>query len=125
MANRSLIAVVDDDEFMRQALSALLSSFGYPVADFEGAEAFLRSDQRRSTACLIADVQMPIMTGLDLQARLLAAGDRIPVIFITAHPDPIIENRAIRNGAKGFLIKPFSQDDLIASVNSALSPSAP
>ena len=103
----------------------MLSSFGYTVADFESAAHFLGSDRRQSTACLIADVQMPAMTGLELHARLIASGDPIPVVFITAHPDPIVQNRAVKGGAKGFLIKPFSQDDLIACVNSALAAGSP
>ena len=125
MAQRTLIAIVDDDDSMRQALTALLSSFGYTVADFESAAHFLSSDRRQSTACLIADVQMPVMTGLELHSRLIAAGDPIPVVFITAHPDPIIQSRAVRGGAKGFLIKPFSQDDLLSCLNSALSSASP
>jgi FixJ family two-component response regulator len=120
LAKRSLIAVVDDDESMRQALSALLSSLGYAVAAFESGERFLTSDRRQNFACLIADVQMPLMTGPELHARLIASGDPIPIVFITAHPDPAIRSRAFQSGAKGYLIKPFSQDDLVACVNSAL-----
>jgi FixJ family two-component response regulator len=115
-----LIAVVDDDESVREAVKGLLKSHGYGALVFDRAEAFLDSDKRRSTACLIADVQMPGMTGPDLHDRLVASGNPIPTILITAYPDSVARARALRNGVKCYLTKPFREEDLLACIQSAL-----
>ena len=123
MPNNHLIAIVDDDASVREALTGLLKSFGRPAIAFERAEDFLNSDQRRAASCLIADVQMPEMTGPELYNRLVASGDPIPTIFITAYPDPISRTRALQNGAICYLSKPFLQDDFLACIDLAISAS--
>ena len=125
MQTKFLIAVVDDDESVREAMKGLLASHGYGALVFDRAEAFLDSDHLRSTACLIADVQMPGMTGPDLHGRLVASGNPIPTILITAYPDPVLRARALRNGVKCYLTKPFREEDLLACIQSALYRDAP
>ena len=115
-----MIAIVDDDEGVCQATKSLLRSLGYRVATFTAAEEFLNSGQLHETSCLITDVQMPGMSGIELQARLKAEGHRIPVIVITAFPDDSVRDRAIQQGASGFLTKPFSQESLTACLDRAL-----
>lgn len=88
MPNRNVIAVVDDDEGFREALTGLLKSLGYVAVAFDSADAFLNSDRRPETACLISDVHMPRMTGPELHSTLVASGAPIPTILITAYPDP-------------------------------------
>jgi FixJ family two-component response regulator len=124
IADQILIAVVDDDESVREAMKGLLKSHGYGALVFDRAEAFLDSDRRPSTACLIADVQMPGITGPDLHGRLVASGNPIPTILITAYPDPVAEARASRNGVKCYLTKPFREEDLLACIQSALDRNA-
>ena len=116
----SLVAIVDDDEHVRQATGALLRSLGYRVATFGAAEEYLKSNQLHETSCLITDVQMPGMSGIELQAHLKAEGHRIPVIVITAFPDDGVRDRAVQHGATGFLTKPFSQESLTACLDRAL-----
>ena len=115
-----VIAVVDDDESVRQAVTGLLKSLGFGAVGFEGAEEFLNSDQRRSAACLIADVQMPGMTGPELHRWLVASGEPIPTILMTAYPDDNVRARALRNGVKCYLTKPFPEENLLACIQSAL-----
>ena len=124
MPRRSVIAVVDDDESMRDAVAGLLRSFGYRVIAFESAEEFLNSTVRRSAACLIADVQMPGMTGPDLQSRLVQCGEPIPTILITAYPDPAARTQALQNGVKHYLAKPFDDEELLRCIRSALKSNA-
>lgn len=114
------IAVVDDDEAVRDALGNLLHSLGLAVAAFASAEEFLASPSRDSAACLIADVQMPGMSGLDLQRHLATTGSRVPVILITAFPREHIRRQAEAEGAFGFLAKPFEGRLLIDSLERAL-----
>ena len=116
MAKKLVIAVLDDDASVRAALSRFLKSLGYQAIAFERAEDFLSSDQRRSTACLIADVQMPGMTGLELHSRLVASGEPIPTILITAYPDSAARARALQNGVVCYLPKPFLDDDLLTCI---------
>jgi FixJ family two-component response regulator len=115
-----LIAIVDDDELMRNALQGLLKSVGLPARTFASAEEFLQSGQQDQTACLIADIRMPGMSGLELQAKLNAARCRIPTIFITAHGDSKMRMQALRAGAVEFLAKPFDDEVLLGNVRAAL-----
>ena len=124
MPKRSVIAVVDDDESIREAVTALLRSFGYDAIAFEFAEDFLKSKRRRAVDCLIADVQIPGMTGLDLYDALVAAGDAIPTVLITAYPDPLVRARALQSGVKRYLTKPFGDEDLLKFIRSALESKA-
>ena len=119
MPNRNVIAVVDDDKGFREALTGLLKSLGYVVIAFDSADAFLNSDRRRETTCLISDVHMPRMTGPELHSRLIASGAPIPTILITAYPDPAGRARALQNGVVCYLTKPFREEDLLAGINRA------
>ena len=116
-----MVAIVDDDELMRSALQGMLKSVGLPSQAFESAEEFLNSGQQRQTACLIVDIRMPGMSGLELQAKLNADHCRIPTIFITAHGDEEMRLQALRAGAVEFLPKPFDDEMLIESVQAALN----
>ncbi len=115
-----LVAIVDDDDLMRGALQGLLKAVGLPAQAFTSAEEFLSSGQYRETACLIADIRMPGMSGLELQAKLNAEHCRIPTIFITAHGDTKMRMQALRAGAVEFMAKPFDDEVLLASVRAAL-----
>jgi FixJ family two-component response regulator len=115
-----MISIVDDDSFVREAVGDLLQSLGYKAATFDSAEDFLDSGCVEETACLIADVQMPGLNGLDLQSQLMAGGHRMPVIFITAFPEEKVRKRAMSAGAVGFLSKPFEENCLISCLESAL-----
>ena len=115
-----LVAIVDDDDLMRGALQGLLKAVGLPARAFSSAEEFLSSGQYRETACLIADIRMPGMSGLELQAKLNAEHCRIPTIFITAHGDTKMRMQALRAGAVEFMAKPFDDEVLLASVRAAL-----
>jgi FixJ family two-component response regulator len=115
-----LVAIVDDDDSMRGALHGLLKAVGLPAVAFASAEEFLNSGQQHQTACLIADIRMPGMSGLDLQARLNSERCRIPTIFITAHGDAKMRLQALREGAVEFLSKPFDDEALLESVRAAL-----
>jgi FixJ family two-component response regulator len=115
-----LVAIVDDDDSMRDALDGLLKAVGYPARAFASAEEFLQSGQHHQTSCLIADIRMPGMSGLELQAQLNAERCRIPIIFITAHGDAKMRIQALRAGAVEFLSKPFDEEVLLESVRAAL-----
>jgi FixJ family two-component response regulator len=115
-----LVAIVDDDDLMRSALQGMLKSVGLLSQAFASAEEFLKSGQQHETACLIADIRMPGMSGLELQAKLNAEHCRIPTIFITAHGDTKMRLQALRAGAVEFLAKPFDDDALLGSVRAAL-----
>jgi FixJ family two-component response regulator len=119
--NSKLVAIVDDDELMRDALRGLLKAVGLPAQEFASAEEFLESGQRHQTACLIADIRMPGISGLELQAKLNADRCRIPIIFITAHGDEKMRMQAMRAGAVEFLAKPFDDEALLDSVRAALN----
>ena len=121
MAEKNLIAIVDDDASVRAALHGLIRSLGFPNVTFAAAEDFLSSRHLRLTACVIADVNMPGMTGPELHRRLITLGTAIPVILITAYPDDRVRDQALRAGAAGYLSKPFDDDDLIACLRSALA----
>jgi len=115
-----LVAIVDDDDSMRGALQGLLKAVGLSANAFASAEEFLKSGQQHQTACLIADIRMPGMSGLELQATLNAEHCRIPIIFITAHGDAKMRMQALRAGAVEFLAKPFDDEALLGSVRAAL-----
>jgi FixJ family two-component response regulator len=115
-----LISVVDDDEAVRRTTTLLLESFGFRAAAFESAETFLKSSDLHDTSCLIVDVQMPGMNGLQLQNHLAAAGCGIPIIFITAYEGNDSRQRAMQAGATAFLGKPFSDELLLQAIRSAL-----
>src|ERR1700722_15579814 len=117
----NLVVIVDDDDSMRNALGGLLKAVGYPSQAFASAEEFLKSGQQRHTSCLIADIRMPGMSGLELQARLNAERCLIPTIFITAHGDTKMRMQAMRAGAVEFLAKPFDDEVLLESVRAALA----
>jgi FixJ family two-component response regulator len=115
-----LIAIVDDDDSVRTAVHGVLKSVGFTARSYGSAEEFLRSGHQDETACLIADIQMPGMSGLELQATLAQAEYRIPIIFMTAFGDPGTRTRALRAGAVEFLGKPFDDERLLESVRTAL-----
>ena len=116
----NLVAIVDDDDLMRGALQGLLKAVGLPARAFASAEEFLMSGQQHETACLIADIRMPGISGLELQAKLNAEHCRIPTIFITAHGDEKMRMQALRAGAVEFMAKPFDDEVLLESVRAAL-----
>ena len=115
-----MISIVDDDESVREATDALVRSLGYAAATFASAEEFLDSDRVHATSCVIADVQMPGLSGIDLQHRLLAQGVQVPIIFVTAFPDERTRKRALDAGAIDFLSKPWSDEQLISCLDMAL-----
>jgi len=119
-AKEKLVAIVDDDESVRIALAGLMKAVGLPAKTFASAAEFLDSGQQHHAACLIADIRMPGMSGLELQAKLNADRCRIPTIFITAHGDAEMRMQAMRSGAAEFLSKPFSDDVLLETVRAAL-----
>ena len=112
--------MIDDDESIRRTTTLLIESFGFRAVAFASAEGFLKSDQLHDTSCLILDVRMPGMNGLELQSVLAAAGYGIPIIFITAYDDKDSRGRAIQAGAVAFLEKPFNDEQLLQTVRSAL-----
>ena len=116
----TIIAIVDDDRAVRRGTRELLRSLGVSAIDFASAEEFLSSGRAKDISCVITDVRMPGMSGIELQDRLIAAGNKVPVIFITALPDESTRTRAITAGAFGFLTKPFAHETLMDCVNSAL-----
>ena len=120
MSGAPVIAIVDDDDALRSSLDDLIRSIGFRTQGFPSAEAFLRSNQARDTACLILDVRMPGMNGLDLQRKIVAANWQIPIIFITSHADDDARARALEAGAVDFLYKPFREEELLNAIDAAL-----
>ena len=121
MSTDSVVAVIDDDASVRTATDNLLSSHGYLVDTFASAEEFLKSARLSDSACVIADVQMPAMGGLDLLTHMRAQGYDAPFIFITAFPEESVRARALRAGAICFLAKPFAGPALISCLEAALN----
>jgi FixJ family two-component response regulator len=115
-----MVAVVDDDDSFRGALERLLRSAGFPVQSFASAEDFLKSGMQHETGCLIADIRMPGMSGLELQAKLNADHSPLPTIFISAHGDEKIRLEAMRGGAAKFFAKRFDDEILLDSVRTAM-----
>ena len=120
MSAAPLISVVDDDDSLRNSLNNLIRSVGFGVQGFSSAEAFLKSNQLHDTACLILDVRMPGMNGLELQRHLVATNYGIPIIFITSHADDNARTRALEAGAVDFLYKPFREEALLNAIHEAL-----
>jgi FixJ family two-component response regulator len=118
------IAIIDDDESVRITTSSFVRSLGFAATAFSSAEEYLLSPQRYRSLCLISDVQMPGMSGLDLQSHLAAQGPRVPIIFITAFPDANIRSRALARGAVCFLDKPFDSQALSRCIDIALKDNA-
>ena len=121
MTEIPLISIVDDDESVREAIESLMKSVGYIAKVFSSAGEFLKSEYLNDTACLILDLQMPGISGLELQSRLAASRCRVPIIFISAHSDAEARARALEAGAIGFLQKPFSEDALLDAIKSSLA----
>lgn len=120
MLKAHIISVVDDDQSMRDATSRLVRSLGLAVATFASAEDFLESDRIEDTSCLITDVQMPGLGGVELQNRLIADGRLMPIIGVTAFPEESIRRQMLEAGAVGFLSKPFNDECLIDCITTAL-----
>jgi FixJ family two-component response regulator len=115
-----VISIIDDDESVRAATDRLVRSLGYVALTFACADDFLRSPRLNDTSCIITDVQMPGMSGIEMQSVLIASGKHIPIIFITAFPDEKARTRAVAAGAFGFLSKPFKGSALIQYIDDAL-----
>ena len=120
MVKRSLVSVIDDDESVRESLPDLLKEFGYEAEAFSSAEAFLASRRIGRTRCLILDIAMLGMSGPDLQRELVLRGEKIPIIFITAHADETIRSRLLQEGAVECLFKPFSDTALLEALDAAI-----
>jgi FixJ family two-component response regulator len=123
MREGPLVAIVDDDKSIRRATQDLLKAAGYSTATFADAESFLGSASRARAACLVADMRMPRMTGLDLYQQLIASGADIPTVIITAHPEELTQARAREAGITCYLSKPFTPDELLECVREALEKS--
>ena len=121
MVEKPLVVIVDDDQSLRNATRDLLKAAGFSTATFKDAESFLGSASRARAACLVADMRMPGMTGLELYQALVASGNRIPTVIITAHPEELTQSRAREAGITCYLSKPFAPDDLLECVGEALA----
>jgi FixJ family two-component response regulator len=119
-SNTPVVSIVDDDESVREALKGFIHSIGFRAEIFPSAEDFLASSNLDKTSCIIVDVHMPVMTGLELQCRLDSSRFRIPMIFVTAHDDPAVRVQALKGGAVDFLSKPFNADVLLSAIHAAL-----
>lgn len=117
---KPLIAVIDDDESIRKTTRLLIQSFGFQAVALQSAETFLKSAQLCDTSCLIVDVQLPGMDGLKLQCHLAAAGNKVPIIFISAHDNKESREQAMQAGAVAFLSKPFSDELLLQTIRATL-----
>ena len=115
-----MISIIDDDESVRRALHGLMRSVGFAVNVFASAEEFLDSDRLRYTDCLILDVRLPGMDGLELQRHLAASHSEIPIIFITSYEDDEVRARALNAGAVDYFLKPFDDEDLLDAIDVAL-----
>jgi FixJ family two-component response regulator len=125
MRENRLVAILDDDKSIRDATDNLLQAAGFATATFPDAESFLRWGSRRSAACVVADMRMPGMTGLQMYQQLLARGERIPTVLITAYPEDALRARAKEAGIACCLSKPFAPDELLECVNNALGSVTP
>jgi FixJ family two-component response regulator len=123
MSSVPLIAIVDDDDALRTSLDDLLQSVGLRVHGFASAEAFLQAPHAPEAACLLLDVRLPGMNGLELQRQMIAAKWQIPIIFITSHVDDEARAQALAAGAVAFLSKPCREEDLLTAIEVALMPS--
>ena len=125
MLNRTLISIVDDDHLFRESMRKLVTLLGYTVAEFASAADFLASRFLQETACLVADVHMDGMTGIELHGRLIKLGYTIPTILVTAYPDELVRDRALQDGVVCYLGKPLDDEDLERCLRSVLRPSKP
>jgi FixJ family two-component response regulator len=125
MPKPSLVSVVEDDQHFRESMRRLLRSLGYPVEAFRLAADFLASPRLLETACLIADVHMPAMTGVELYKHLIDAGHAIPTILVTAYPNDLDRARALEDGVVCYLRKPVDEQHLIRCLHTALTPDQP
>jgi FixJ family two-component response regulator len=123
LSDRPLISIIDDDDSVRSSLGSLVRSLGFGACTFTSAEEFLNSPCQDDSSCLITDLQMPGMSGIELQQLLSAQGRRIPIIFVTAFPEDRIQRRAMEWGALGFLSKPFECQTLIELIDKAIETS--
>lgn len=117
-----MIAIIDDDPSAREATQRLVRSLGHKTQVFASAEEYLESEQGQQPACVITDLHMPGMSGIDLQDRLIADGCRVPMIFVTAYFEEQVEAQAMEAGAFGFLRKPFDDESFVACLDKALNP---
>jgi FixJ family two-component response regulator len=122
LAEVPMISIIDDDQAVREATKGLVRSLGYNASAFASAEEFLGSERLNDTSCLITDLQMPGLSGIELQDRLIADGHRMPIIFITAYPEESIRARAMKAGAVCFMSKPYSDERLVGCIEKALKP---
>jgi FixJ family two-component response regulator len=120
VARAPLISIVDDDQSVGEAIKGLMKAVGFDAEAFTSAEDFLGSNRLPETACVIADIQMPGLSGLELQDRLIAAGRRVPIVFITAFPNARAQKRALKAGAICLLSKPFGEEELLSCIRSVL-----
>ena len=120
MPKAPMISIVEDDELLRDSMRRLARARGYAVEAFPSAADFLGSRHLNETSCLIADIHMPAMTGLELYARLIELGHKIPTILVTAYPDEAARARALKDGVVCYLPKPFHKDDLLGCVRKAV-----
>jgi FixJ family two-component response regulator len=125
MLNRTLISIVDDDRPYRESIRKLLVLMGYTVEAFPTAADFLASRVLTETACLVTDVNMPGMTGVELHRHLVDAGYAIPTILVTAYPDEVVRDQALKDGVVCYLSKPVDDDHLERCLRSALQPGTP
>jgi FixJ family two-component response regulator len=121
LSKRALISIVDDDQSFRNSMRRLFRSLGYAAVEFPSAAEFLESAELDSTACLVADVQMPAMTGIELYKHLVETGHAIPTILVTAYPDESVQERALALGVECYLRKPLEEAALIRSLRSAVA----
>src|ERR1700747_1487670 len=120
MSADARISIVDDDDSLRDSLNNLIRSVGFRAQGFASAEEFLNSSRLHDTQCLILDVRMRGMSGLDLQRHLVAANSQIPIVFITSHADDDAQARALQAGAVAFLYKPFREEELLNAIDAAI-----
>ena len=125
MSDPTLISIVDDDQLFRESMRKLVMLLGYTVAEFPSAGDFLASHLLPETACLVTDVQMPGMSGVELHGRLIKLGYAIPTILLTAYPDEVVRDRALKNGVVCYLSKPVDDGDLERCLRSALDSRKP
>ena len=125
MPKTPLVSIVEDDQFFRDSMKRLMRSLGYSVEVFPSAPDFLASPHLTETACLIADVHMPAMTGVELHSHLIDAGYAIPTILVTAYPDDDVRARALNDGVVCYLRKPIDENDLLRCLHAALQSGEP
>lgn len=122
--NAVIIAIVDDDESVREALAGVLKTAGFAVRIYTSAEEFLESYDGQKIACLLLDIRLPGMSGVELQRKMIESGNRVPIVFITAHGDENLRNVLMNAGASGFLEKPVRRETLLAEIGAAISKTA-